>query len=178
MSFSFAFLLIVFLNAAGIISFLIQVFVGIYVSSWILLATSELQDCCSLFSFGNKIKQIEICKLQFGMKNLWQIVSYSSNLNLWKQYFFLWGSRVDYQKILSASLDEQLFFVLLLPNDINTFQPPAFESEVAQRLSTPGVAVGEWWDFCLSFMLIGVLQVLVNSWRPENIHIPLLVAQG
>lgn len=33
--------------------------------------------------------------------------------------------------------------MLLLSNDINTFQPPAFESEVAQRLSTPGVAVGE-----------------------------------
>ena len=48
-----------------------------------------------------------------------------------------------YQKILSASLDEELFFMLLLSNDINIFQPPAFESEVAQRLSTPGVAVGE-----------------------------------
>ena len=81
-------------------------------------------------------------------------------------------------EIWSASLDEELFFVLLLSYDINIFQPPAFESEVAQRLSTPGVAVGEWWDFCLSFMLIGVLQVLVNSWRPENMHIPLLVAQG
>ena len=53
--------------------------------------------------------------------------------------------------------------MLLLSNDINTFQPPAFESEVAQRLSTPGVAVGECWDFCLSFMLIGLLQVLVDS---------------
>ena len=58
-------------------------------------------------------------------------------------FFFLSGSRVDYQKILSASVDEELFFMLLLSNDINTFQPPAFESEVAQRLSTPGVAVGE-----------------------------------
>ena len=37
--------------------------------------------------------------------------------------------------------------MLLLSNDINIFQPPAFESEVAQRLSTPGVAVGECWDF-------------------------------
>ena len=62
-SFSFAFLLIVFL-AAGIISFLIQVFVGIYVSSWILLTTAQLKDCCSLTSFGNKIKQMEICNLQ------------------------------------------------------------------------------------------------------------------
>ena len=37
--------------------------------------------------------------------------------------------------------------MLLLSNDINIFQPPAFESEVAQRLSTPGVAVGECWIF-------------------------------
>ena len=50
-------------------------------------------------------------------------------------------------EIWSASLDEELFFVLLLSYDINIFQPPAFESEVAQRLSTPGVAVGECWIF-------------------------------
>ena len=87
-SFSFAFLLIVFLNAAGIISFLIQVFVGIYVSSWILFATAQLKDCCSLFSFGNKIKQIEICKLQFGMKNLWQIVKLLFKFKPMKTVFF------------------------------------------------------------------------------------------